>query len=118
MHGSAASKIKALDRTAQPCHTPSAPSEEKMEDNRDEQAPPGPERQAVSPGGGRAYPGGDRRKFIRALGAPGAAAAAAPFLDSKGLEGSPKRSNHPPVLYQDSFENIGPADPTALAAGI
>src|ERR1017187_3119207 len=79
MRGSTASKIKALDKPAQPCHTPSTPSEEKMEDNRDEQTPSGPVGQA--PAGERTSPGLDRRKFICALGATAAAAA---FLEVGG----------------------------------
>src|ERR1039457_6985759 len=68
MRGSTASKIKALDKPAQPCHTPSTPSEEKMEDNRDEQTPSGPVGQA--PAGERTSPGLDRRKFLLAQGGP------------------------------------------------
>ena len=55
----------------------------------------------------------DRRKFLGAL---GATAAAGVFLESGGgAEGAGAPS---PVLYQDSFGNIGPASPAALAAGI
>src|ERR1039458_3591372 len=113
MRGSTASKIKALDKPAQPCHTPSTPSEEKIEDNRDEQTPSGPVGQA--PAGERTSPGLDRRKFICALGATAAAAA---FLESEAAEGANQSTNPPTALHRDSSGNIGPADPAALAAGI
>jgi len=62
-------------------------------------------------------PGLDRRKFLGAL---GAAAAAGVFLESVGgrAEGASQGTHPPPVLYQDSFGNVGPANPDALAAGI
>src|ERR1022692_3724868 len=59
-----------------------------------------------APAGERTSPGLDRRKFIRALGATAAAAA---FLESEAAEGANQSTNPPPVLYQDSFGNIGPA---------
>src|ERR1039458_3089808 len=85
-----------------------------MEDDS-RQAPSGPVEQAVSPAGERTSPGLDRRKFIGAL---GGAAAAAAFLGSQGAAGSGQGANPPPILYQDSFGDIGPANPAALAAGI
>jgi len=59
----------------------------------------------------------DRRKFLGAL---GATAAAGMFLESGGgrAEGASPSPTPPSVLYQDSFGNIGPASPSALAAGI
>jgi arylsulfatase A-like enzyme len=71
-----------------------------MDDKRDEKQPEGL----------------DRRKFLGAL---GASAAAGVFLDSGG--GGAKAQSAPggpPILYQDSFGNIGPANPAALAAGL
>ena len=85
-----------------------------MEDDS-RQAPSGPAEQAVLPANQRSSPGLDRRKFIGAL---GGAAAAAAFLGSQGARVSGQSTNPPPILYRDSFGNIGPANPAALAAGV
>ena len=67
-----------------------------MEDKPDEQKPAGL----------------NRRRFIGAL---GAAAAAGAFLERGG--GDAKGSSSTPVMYLDSYGNVVPASPAALAAG-
>src|ERR1039458_5474812 len=118
MRGSTASKIKALDKPAQPCHTPSTPSEEKMEDNRDEQTPSGPVGQA--PAGERTSPGLDRRKFICAGGATAAAAA----FRKVGGRGRPQPEHQPaagplPGLVRQyrARRSRGPGSGDSAAAG-